>query len=850
MSLERATVLANKFSNNLEQYGLNQLVAVETKILEIMAISEGSSLRELQKIYNRAEKALENIGKGINQVEEAIALSNEVVALIEESVVVPDPTPDPTPDPDPDTPQPDPDSPDDPDTDPDDDGTGDDIGDPGVDLDESAFTDPVPLTVNGKVQTYATPVPPLILGQPHPRFFIPKDPDELNALREKYNSETYRKERTRSQNTPMGMAFKYALFGDEAAGISARNWLLNLPQEIDPNKISDGAWEACIVADWIWPLLDEVDRHLAMQRALMQSGIKMPTDGTTEFELIDGIPEPDKILEWKHGYTPVNDPHEPYSHSRGFLTRSMIPLTFYGDGIRDEWCQWGIDCITTEQVGPFYKIYHPDGGLVDGHNATTQIEGGMKAGHNQHGVMTGYNLFFFNSPLKLLLAWWSATGDDVVRYDNYYRTMPMVLLTGYQPDRHSSLIGGGDTYKLGSMLSCLTGVFKDDPDGMDKLNNWMSSQTRKNPYGTRNEELSIIFSDRRQSATPDQLGLPKGGVCSGDAYSRSGWTMDNDTVIRMTDRPVDTNRHPNDVGVLGIYVGDSELLPRGMHKKGRIHSIYGCDILIWKSGTTCSRGQGKGNYWNGANKINPYPQPADFDHIGREYRPRVLATHVGTRGPKATVINKFDNGIDVTVGYVDRAPLLTYYDAENDRDYGYDVDAAIRQFYHVRRQQKTNGREFVIVRDILRGIPQGFDYAWYCRSMDMPLVNGGQVTLLDGNHKLVITPIVDPSNGISRKILGGPGKVTELPTGETVDGHGYYFRDDPDSLPDNAAGHTHMYGMYGLSYKPLVLTPDYTFEMVMEILPADEEPSEINRTPLGYTFNEVVVTTGEILEFA
>jgi len=600
-----------------------------------------------------------------------------------------------------------------------------------------------PLTINGQPWTFRTP-PSALKVVDHPRFLLPGREDQIRA---KLSDPEWKNTLRQLEGDPELNALQYALLGDVAAGQAAKAALLALDGKMDSN--GDAFLDFVLVYDWCNDLLTASEKETALRLLLGECGLTMPEPGSTEF----GVTSPrhtEKGDGVRDNYG--NDSQEPRTHAKGFQLRGMVPLAAYGDGVRDEFCAYGVEQLRINGDGRFYPIYDGvRGGPIDMHNSMALDSGGTQAGGHTNGTITGYNAMFFDSAPRLLAMWETATGDELFSRDNFYRKAAEWIVFRGEPV--------GSSRGLQDFLM-LTGIYKDIDPQAAALSAWINQQHGDGSYYPI---FALTLGDKSvEPKSPQQLGLPLSSFRAGDDrfFSRSSWSPDS-TTLMLTTRTIDSNRYEPDVGLLSITSGREKLMVAGQAKKGGRCVLYGSGIWLWPTGQSPNHIQQSSTYWGG------FHLPAD-EKVPRAENPYDVASLPGYRG----VLPTEDHGNDSHHVFTIDASRFAC-DGDKSR---LGVLKNKRTVVHLK---PVDGREFVVVYDRV-SVGDGVSQLWGCRLMNEPVVDGQSFTATVENkaiHGTFLTPV-------SLDVRGGPGKATEGPNGESHDGTGYDFKDD-DSGREN-----------------------------------------------------------------
>ncbi|TWU11246.1 hypothetical protein CA54_00500 [Symmachiella macrocystis] len=641
----------------------------------------------------------------------------------------------------------------------------------------------IPLEINGRQWSFRTPPPKGIkVRADHPRLLITKESlPEVQAKLD--NFALYGNEMKAIVKQPALQALFYAVYGDAVAGEMAKKALIETPDSMNTGDGTDGFFW-CLVYDWCHDLFTPAEREFAMRRIMEKYRLEFPAPGESEFK--------DKVvLEMGGGYSYDNNPHEPGEHAIGFQLRGVIALAFYGDGVRDEWCENVFQAMLgRKRDKKIYPIYEPlGGGLLDGHNSMALDSGGSQAGNHSHGPLSGYNEMFFSTASMLMSAWESATGDELFSRDNFYRKLPHWLV--YDLDVEQS-IGSASGMQV---LRQLTGIYKEIDPEMASLAAWLSQKYGEGQY---NELVTLILGDKTVvPKSPEEIGLPTSAFLRGADrwYSQTGWS-ENDTRVELTTRSVDTNRYEPAAGLLSITSDKEKLLISGQAKKGSKSVVFGSGIWLWPTDNSPTHIQESSTYWGGRHLSRD-------ERVRRASNPYKVATQSGYWGVLPTEDHGEEN---YHVFTVDASRFA--YDGKKSK---LDVKKNKRTVAHLK---PVDGREFIVVYDRV-SVGDGVSQLWGGRFMNRPEVSGD--TFMSTNNKMAIHGTVLAPKAVL-DVRGGPGKATKGPSGESYDGVGYIFKDDDSSRA--------VFGSYSLFIKPDYVSKQQVYCVVFEIGAAGFVPAK------------------------
>ncbi len=655
----------------------------------------------------------------------------------------------------------------------------------------------IPLEINGREWSFRTPPPKGIkVRADHPRLLITKEslPDVQAKLD---NFALYGKEMKAIVKEPALQALFYAVYGDTVAGEMAKKALLEIPEGKKSRGHGTSGYFWCLVYDWCHDLFTPSEREVAMRRIMQEFRLEFPAPGES------AVKETIKAkVSVKGGFGYGNDEHEPKSHSFGYQLRGVIALAFYGDGVRDEWCenvfQSMLDGKKGEKIYPIYEA--SEGGLLDGHNSLALDSGGCQAGHHSNGPISGYNEMLVATVPMLMAVWESATGDELFSRDNFIRKLPHWVT--YEIDAGQNIGSAGGS----QVLRQLTGIYKTIDPEMASLAAWLNQKYGEGQY---NELVTLILGDKTTiPKSPEELRLPTSACLNGAdrCYSRSGWS-DEDTRVVMTSRTIDTSRYEPASGLLSITSGNEKLLFAGHAKKGGRSVVYGSGIWLWPTGKSPTHIQQSSTYWGGRHLSRD-------EWVPRAGNPYKVATQSGYWGKLPTEDHGED---DYHVFSVDVSRFAC--DGVKSR---LDVKKNKRTMVHLK---PVDGREFIVVYDRV-SVGDGVSQLWGGRFMNRPEVSGD--TFMATNNKMAIHGTVLAPKAVL-DVRGGPGKATEGPSGESYDGNGYIFKDD-DSSRD-------VFGSYSLFIKPDHVAKQQDYCVVFEIGAA-------GFTPAKAVIDDHIVTVG------
>lgn len=535
----------------------------------------------------------------------------------------------------------------------------------------------------------------------HPRLLVTEE--SLPALRKKLAHPVYAEDMKAlaKSSSPNNLAFRYLVFGDEKAGLKAKQALLKgkVPRmgglESAITKV-----QFALLYDWLYPMLTPEERTMAVARIskIFKLGQKREKKKKKEPKRGDGL---------NHYY--FND-----LWGRGSAFNTLLALALADD------LQWA-DTVVKRAASGSHRAFSPYlGGAVDVLNSMSLDSGGGHQAGIKNGPGTGYESMFMIGAGLFMHGWASATGDKLLEKTNYFEKLPYYLAYGYH-----NYLPIGDAGR--QVLEYSTG--SSSPEA-SSLAAWLLETEGRAKYALL---FRVILGDltKNPAKSPEQLNLPLATYLNGAdlVVSKTGWGA-SDISVFMFARHWDTSRYEPDSGLLSIYKGNTPILVRGIAGKQPYNFSNNSGLWIW-SDKKLRKTVGQGStYWN---KLNNFPKStlralsaeAVFDPANNEYRPETL--------------KKFTVGVGGTFAEVEYSSLLKQKGIKEAR----------RQIIH-----KGNNIE---VSDIIRA-PKSVNVAVSFRLAEVPEIDGARIKLRDATITIL-------SPGMSANWVGGVGSELIGPVG-------------------------------------------------------------------------------------
>lgn len=656
---------------------------------------------------------------------------------------------------------------------------------------------------SGKECTFVTPAPADLEVVAHPRFLIPGRREDLQRKLTDDDHATLRKtSREYTYN-----ALLYAMNGDVAAGIEAKEWVLAQPKELQNTHGAGTIYHELLVYDWCHDLFTAAERDQLFQDLCTRIGIIAPEPGSAEFGIVDE--------RWQHqhkgdGFPPGvrfgNDHGDP-TQSHGFIYRGLFALAFYGDGVRDEFCEYIYGTMLDSSDARIHSFYDPvHGGLVDSHNQRALDSGGIQSGWNHDRVMDGYEEYFTAYMIPYMAAWDSATGDDSFTDNNYFRLM--AHRTAYR--WHKGIIIGAP--RLQQTVTQLTGLYRDSDPQMAGLARWLVDQDSMGGY--QSLETLVLADLAVEPIHPKDIDwMPLGKTLKGDdiCHTRSSWEP-NATCVQLFTRTMDSHRCEPEIGGLHIVRNGVPLIMRGRGRKGSDESLLTANVNIYPKGGRLETNNQGDSYWGGGHLKGPF---ALYPWVDRATSVIDTATQPSYRG----ILPTEDHGDDSH--HVFAVDSMKFREMQMDPanelvQERMDVDKAKRTLVHLR---PTDGREFIIVYDRIE-CSADYDHVWFSRYLNEPIASGNSWAAANDGQQIsgqVLSP------GMEVLVRGGPGKETEGPNGESYNGVGKVFY-------DAGSKYTQMQGAYAVFVRPTPALPKQDYCVVLEVGDAGFVPAAATMT--------------------
>ena len=586
---------------------------------------------------------------------------------------------------------------------------------------------------------------------------------------------------------------------------------LALPPPLVPINQLAGAFDALLSYDWCHDLFTPSEAEQlwqTLEARMGQSGEFPPPTGPYG-------PQPNDP-GW--GHLVDNDIGDPTRN--GVLFRQIFALAFHGDGVRDEYCQYVVDRCLDGDDSRFIGYWDGKrGGYLDQCNQWGLHSGGIQSGYNPGKVSDGYEGYFSDWGPILTECWCTAMGDDLWTDNQYWRLAA---------HRYAHRLCDGvtiGTNRLTQAMTCMTGLYRDIDPEMAGLMRWCLDVN--GTLGAYSEWDVFLLSDLSVEPIPpweiERCKLAKWMDGDATCISRASWDQDA-TYFQAFNRGNDTHRYPPPNGAFTVWRKGVQIVPQGDGRKGSMVSAWCSMPVIWHRGFKIPANIVGDTYWGGEHLTGPH---ARLPHVNRVSFPYQAASTQQYWGVPPTE----DHGTaDYHVFTIECSDFLAEVYNENPlRLQSADVAKCKRTFVHLRP-------DIIVIFD-RSDVGPDMDHAWQMRTMNLPVINGNKWMSVDKGQQVCGT-VVSP--GLSPRIVGGVGKMSEQADGTTFGSLHGVFRDDGSD-----AG---AYGLHAIVVEPETIQRQQTYCVVLEVGDEGFVPAEVS-TSSAIGGEKIVTVDGWTVDF-